>query len=291
MAWPDSLVTELAARRCIIFMGAGTSRSATRQGLGGAVFNPPDWLGFLRILRSAHNRGTADDLTLADEFLDQNRYLDCAEILKSTCIHGADYARVLGTTFERYQPTDIHKCIDLIDQKIVVTTNFDTLYEDYCRQGDGASGYIVQNYYDDDIVTRLRSPKRLIVKAHGCVTRPERTVLTRSDFFIARQKHQGFYKVLESLFLTHTLVFIGYSVNDPDIQLLLENSSITAHSDHPHYALMAAGIHPAIRNSFRKTYNIEILEFDPADNYAQFGVSLENLAERVEEVREEQRNE
>jgi hypothetical protein len=78
---------------------------------------------------------------------------------------------------------------------------------------------------------------------------------------------------------------------DPDIQLLLENSSITAHSDHPHYALMAAGIHPALRNSFKKTYNIEILEFDPADNYAEFGSTLAVLAELVESRREEQLNE
>lgn len=31
--WPDSLIDELAARRCVIFIGSGTSASATKKGL------------------------------------------------------------------------------------------------------------------------------------------------------------------------------------------------------------------------------------------------------------------
>lgn len=114
---------------------------------------------------------------------------------------------------------------------------------------------------------------------------PEKTVLSKSDFFRARAEHTGFFRTLESLFLTHTLLFIGYSVSDPDVQLLLENSTITALSEHPHYALMERGLHPAIRAGFLRTYNIEILEFDPANSYEEFLVSLQELATRVEENR------
>jgi hypothetical protein len=87
------------------------------------------------------------------------------------------------------------------------------------------------------------------------------------------------------LFLTHTLLFLGYSVGDPDIQLLLENSTITASSEHPHYALMPLGLHAAIRSAFRRTYNIEILEFDPTNNFAEFIASLHDLVARVNETR------
>lgn len=288
--WPESLVIELAARRCIIFLGSGTSLSATKRTAGGDQ-NPPNWKGFLEILRDGHNRGTQGDLDIANALLAGEKYLDCAEVLRTTCIHDADYSRLLARTFEGYRPTAIHSHIEKIDQKIVVSTNYDSLYEDQCRQGDGADGYVVLNYYDEGLLARMRSPKRLVIKAHGSVNRPEATVLTRSDYFAAREKYQGFYKVLESLFLTHTLLFIGYSLSDPDIQLLLENTSITAQSAHPHYALMAQGIHPAIRAAFLNTYNVEILEFDPANNYVDFGASLEALAGLVLEQREEQPNE
>jgi hypothetical protein len=282
--WPESLVIELAARRCILFLGAGSSASATRQDK--PLQHPPGWSEFLRILRAGSNRGDADDLAKADELLEDKQYLDCAEIIRSTCLHSADYNRLLGDTFERYRPTEVHRLTDALDQKIVVTTNFDTLYEDHCRQGDGAHGYSVLRYYDDGLIARMRSPKRLIVKVHGCVTEPEKTVLSKSDFYRARAEYTGFFKTLESLFLTHTLLFIGYSVTDPDIQLLLENASITAPSAHPHYALMGSGLHQAIRGAFLRTFNVEILEFDPANNFEQFGLSLQDLVDRVTELRD-----
>jgi hypothetical protein len=283
--WPQSLIIELAARRCIGFLGAGASASAVRND-GLDEQHPPTWAQFLSRLLHEANRGLPDDRAKAEELLNEKQYLDSAEILRSTCIHPADYSRILGETFERFRPTEIHALVETLDQKIVVTTNYDTLYEDHCRQGDAAHGYSVINYYDPGLITRIRSPKRLIVKAHGCVTVPERTVLSKSEYFKARSEYPGFFRALESLFLTHTLLFIGYSVSDPDIQLLLENSSIAAPSEHPHYALMARGLHSAIRAAFLRTYNIQVLEFDPANNYEQFLESLKDLAAKVEEQRQ-----
>ena len=231
--WPESLVIELAARRCIVFIGAGASASATRQ--DDTVTHPPNWPQFLRIVHDGWNRGNADDSTVARELLANKQYLDAAEILRSTGLYPADYNRLSGSIVERYRPTEVHKLLEVLDQKIVVTTNFDTLYEDHCRQGDARSAYSVIQYYDDGLVARMRSPKHVILKVHGCVTVPEKTVLSKSDYFKARARYAGYYKTLESLFLTHTLLFIGYSVTDPDIQLLLENTTITAPSDQgPH---------------------------------------------------------
>jgi hypothetical protein len=281
--WPESLVLELAARRCVIFLGAGCSIPAGRY--DNPDVHPPTWDGFLRLLLAECNRGDVDDQKKAAELLDFKQYLDCAEILRSTCIHAPDYNRIVTQTFERYKPTEVHRLVERVDQKIVVTTNFDTLYEGHCRQGDATHGYAVMHYYDQGLINRLRSPTRVIVKAHGCATAPERTILSKSDFFKARATSPAFFKTLESLFLTNTLVFLGYSVSDPDIQLILENSTITASSEHPHYALMPKGLHSAIRAAFRRTYNIEILEFDPGNNFAEFVECLRDLASSVEDTR------
>jgi hypothetical protein len=281
--WPESLVVELAARRCILFLGAGCSMSACRP--DNPDGHPPNWSDFLRLLLEECNRGGDDDRAKAKELLGSQQYLDCAEILRSTCIHPPDYNRIVTRTFERYRPTEVHRLVEQLDQKIVITTNFDTIYEDHCRQGDATFGYAVMNYYDQGLINRLRSPTRVIVKAHGCATAPERTILSKSDFFKGRSTAPAFFKALESLFLTHTLLFLGYSVGDPDIQLLLENSTITAASEHPHYAVMPLGIHAAIRAAFHRTYNIEILEFDPTDNFAEFIACLQDLTARVNETR------
>lgn len=283
ISWPESLVIELAARRCIIFLGAGCSAGATRPDR--LTDRPPTWAKFLSILHQRSNRGDVNDRNKALELLQREQYLESAEILRAECLYAADYGHIVIDTFEKYRPTEIHRAIESLDQKIVVTTNYDTLYENHCMQGDGAYGYVVLNYHEDGLVARLRSPKRLIIKVHGSITVPERTVLSKSDYFRARAQYSGFFKTLGSLFLTHTLLFIGYSVTDPDIQLLLENATITAPSDHPHYATMAAGLHPALKAAFRRTFNIEILEFDPANDYEQFLTSLNDLTAKVEEAR------
>ncbi|EEO8188053.1 hypothetical protein G7D93_003725 [Salmonella enterica] len=48
--WPDSLIDELAARRCVIFIGSGTSASATKKGPNNETISPPTWDRLLEIL-------------------------------------------------------------------------------------------------------------------------------------------------------------------------------------------------------------------------------------------------
>ena len=58
-----------------------------------------------------------------------------------------------------------------------------------------------------------------------------------------------------------TVLFIGYSVNDPDVQLILENINIYSHSEHSHYALVEKFEHTAIKAALKETYNITYLEY------------------------------
>lgn len=56
----------------------------------------------------------------------------------------------------------------------------------------------------------------------------QKIVLTKSVYFKEKQVFSNFYKVLDSLFLTNTLFFVGCNLSDPDIQLILENVTISA---------------------------------------------------------------
>lgn len=94
----------------------------------------------------------------------------------------ADYNRSIESIFSGYNPTEIHKAVLSLDQKIVFTTNFDRIYEHLCLRDEGRDGYVALNYYDDGLIARMRSPKRIIVKVHGCAGTPEHTILTKSDF-------------------------------------------------------------------------------------------------------------
>jgi hypothetical protein len=274
--WPNALVAELAERRCIIFMGAGASAGAqTRDGR-----RPLMWKTFLEKLLD-QSRSSTRDRKVIKALLKKNQYLDAAEIIRQH-IDIADFDQFIRNEFQipRYEASPIHKSVLTIDPKIVITTNYDKIYDDYCTSGEASEGYNVCKYYEEHLVSDLRSSIRLIVKAHGCVTDPSKIILTRSEYFTARDKYASFYRVLDSLFLTNTILFLGYSMSDPDIQLVLENATIAAPSTHPHYAIVPRSTHRVISISTSRTYNMRYLEYSPGD-YDDVNNSLEILVEEV----------
>lgn len=92
-------------------------------------------------------------------------------------------------------------------------------------------------------------------------------------------------QVLDALFLTNTLFFVGYGISDPDIQLMLENSNITYKTPHPHYALVETGMNDAIKAAYREAYNIEFIEFETG-NFTQANDLLRELVTEVATLRE-----
>ena len=284
ITWPKALIGELAARRCIVFMGAGASAGAsTPEGK-----RPPTWLTFLEMML-VQARTTAKEQNSIKSLIKKERYLDAAEIIRQR-IDPSDFSQLIRTTFQlpKYEPSIIHKNILSIDPKVVITTNYDRIYDDFCTQGEASEGYNICKYYEGHLVSDLRSSVRLIVKAHGCVTDPAKIILTRSEYFQARHHHASFYRVLDSLFLTNTILFLGYSLSDPDIQLVLENAAIAAPSSHPHYAVIPRGTHQAIKESISKAYNLRYLEHAQGD-YDDVNNSLTVLSEEVLHYREEHR--
>lgn len=255
--WPPALVTELAERRCIIFMGAGTSLGSVSED---GVRRPPDWE---RFLRDAANLVHVDaDKKHALALIKKNQYLDAAEVITDRS-NPADFTDYLRNTFVQphFSPSELHKIILDIDPKIVITTNYDEIYDHYCESGHAESGYNICRYYDRFAVENIRSRIRLVIKAHGCVSDATRIVLSRSSYYRAKRDYPGFYQLLDALFLTHTLLFVGASLTDPDIQLVLENANLSVPSAHPHYALVEKTRHESIKASIKKTNNVELIEY------------------------------
>lgn len=280
--WNEALIKELAARRCIIFLGAGASLGCKGK-VADTDVTPPSWRDLLVALSGRMPAGS--DRDFAQKLMDERKYLDAAEVIKSK-ITAADYADLMRSIFEapKFEQSEIHEAVLRIDPKVVVTTNFDRIYDKYCQAGHAIDGYNVCKYYEDHLVSDLRSPIRLIVKAHGCISVPAKLVLTRREFFSARMSSPHFYSVLDALFLTHTILFIGYSLDDPDIQLTLENANISAPSNHTHYFVCEEGEHESLKGARSRTFNLTFHQFGKGD-YDSLNKSLGELADRVLEER------
>jgi hypothetical protein len=276
---PTTLVRELAARRCLIFVGAGLSMQS--KGADG-VTRTPSWGDLLSRLLPLSQ---PDDRTRSETLITERRYLDAAEVIMEGH-NPAEFDRITREVFvdPKFQPSSCHKAILKIDPKIVVTTNYDTLIEnEYTAAG---VDHVACRQYEDHALNVVRSDRRLILKAHGCVSNTRRIVLTRSSYFEARNENHRFYALLDALFLVHTVLFVGYSLQDPDIQLVLENAQIRSPSDHPHYMLMPSGTDMAILRAMTRSYNFHPLLYDNASGtHQECEVFLEALANAVESER------
>lgn len=282
MAWGASLIREIADRRCIIFLGAGASAGCTGQNNS----KPPSW-GELLNQAMAHLQSDGETQAAATQLMERGNYLNAAEVIFAG-VNMPEMKEFFKSKFltPRYNPSKLHETIHELDSKIVIQTNYDVIYEKKCGPIDGENGYSVKRYYDDNILDEIKSPSRLIIKAHGCVREPEKIVLTRSQYFKIKSQHQDFYKLLDSLFLTHTVLFIGCSLTDPDMQLVLENTNIAVNCNHPHYALMPKGEHDKIIGATKLAFNIQYIEYDNDDKtHANLTVMLDDLKDQVLSMR------
>ena len=277
--WPDNLVEELAYRRCLIFLGSGISATAKND----AVESPDTWGAFLDNVKSKMKNPSEDDKKFVEDMLKKQNYLLALQAIADLCDSG-EYSNYLKSQYLRgkYKPSKVYELIKDLDSKIVVTTNFDKLYEGLCHEPE----YITFDYTDTrSIIGSIKAPENIIIKAHGSIDDTEKLIFTAKQYYQAQEQYPEFYHLMTALFLTHTVVFLGYSLNDPDINLLLQFLHNTANSSCPHYMIDKRGNKPQLVKHWKDTYNVSLLEY--GDDYSCLEKSLEELRDLVYNLREE----
>lgn len=278
--WPDDLVRDIAARRSVLFLGAGVSRNAQNA----AGVHPKEWKEYLRHLASRVTNvqhqaeilqciSDADLLTACEL---ARRYLS-PPVFKTELL--------LEYSGNGYRPAQIHDDLSRVDSRLVMTTNFDKLYENRANQLQDNT-VIVKNYYDRDVADVFRRQDRVVLKVHGTIDLADQTIFTRSQYAQARRDHAYFYQLLRGLFVTHTFVFLGASMRDPDMQLLLEDHAYRFEGSRPHYMVMPDdSARAGTLNVLEETMNLKALVYDPANNHKALADSVAALIPRVEAAR------
>lgn len=281
MIWPSSLVQDIARRRAVVFIGAGVSMNSESSLTPGV--RPPDWKTFLKFCITQVDGG---DVSHIERMVDENDLLTACEILKSKLPD--QWARILADKFAapQYKPAEIHRAIFNLDVRIVMTQNFDKIYDVYAQNETSGSTRVL-NYYDDDSSEMMRGNYRGILKVHGTIDHPSKTVFTRADYAQLRYHHRAFQSLIDALFLTHTFLFLGCSLADPDLRLFLENHAIAHPAAPVHYMTSPVGeLHTDLDGTIRADHNIRILRYDPAGGHAELTDSLLELVDQVGEERE-----
>ena len=275
--FPDSLINEFARRRCVLFLGAGISATAVAND----ATHPPDWQTFisgaLEIVPSKKLRNEAKRYLALN-----NNTLALQVILNSS--DRSDYISYVEKCFNnpKYRPSEVHKTILELDAKIVITTNFDPIYDNYCRNFS-KKGFKIISYDNESLSDTLRSDASIIIKAHGSIDNTQKMIFSKAEYHKAKKNYWKFYELLKAIFMTNTILFLGCGMTDPDLLSILEEVKITATPQKPHYLLTKSGQSESVKKDLFDSYNIETLSY--GNSYEQFLPVLKLFLERVREKR------
>jgi hypothetical protein len=278
--WPNDLVSDIARRTCVLYIGAGVSaNSSSAKGI-----SPPTWEAFLRSCLTKINKA---DCAYIEQLLSQKDLLSACEVIIDK-IGTAEFNNVAQDAFRRpgFKPASIHETIYNLDARLVITPNVDKIYEQYA-QATSCGTIVVKKQTEHDISNFIRSTDRVILKAHGSIDAPNEMIFSKYQYNEARYKYSGFYKLLDSLALTHTYVFIGCGLNDPDIRLTLENYNFGFPGCKPHYFVAAdTAMNPDLEQSLLKNCNLKVIKYDNSDGkHEKLLPALNDLVALVEDER------
>lgn len=197
----------------VLFVGAGVSKNS----------GVPTWTELINSF--------AEDLEIpqkqsysADEYLKIPQYY-------YNKFPGKYYEKILGCLDKKTYSNCINTILFDFKPKHFITTNYDNLIE--IERDKLNKHYSVINK-DKDFVTAGNN--NLIIKMHGDFSDINNIVLKENDYLHYSQNYKLTELFVKSIFTTNTVLFVGYSVNDSNVNQIyqwvkdiLENESMPAY--------------------------------------------------------------
>ena len=280
---PVGVVEAIKANKCLLFVGAGLSAGAVRP--DGRPL--PLWRELLEELigwavkNSIINEQYAE---LISQIILKGDLLKAAQALQNK-LNQAQLCEFLDLVFKEVPQTKAHCLLPEIPFKAVLTTNYDKLLEGaYTKANDGELPTVFTQKDLAGQAYRIRDDKFYIFKLHGDIDRPDTIVLGSRDYRDLFNKYPEYRDFLKTLFLTHTVLFVGFGDNDPDIDELLNNlSAIFDGNNQPHYILLPTGSKNEIEKELLlKDKRLVVIDYSLDENggHSQVTGFLQDLREQ-----------
>jgi hypothetical protein len=277
------LIEDLANKRVVLFIGSGVSASGvTRSGSRIRL-----WDSFLDYASS--RLGDEERRQLAKSYLQDKNYLFAAEVIKNS-LSNTDWAHLIQDEFGQIaDPSDLHRAIVSLDQRIIVTTNFDKLLENAWADPLARVTHFPQviTRLDTSAFKILRESGSYLVKLHGTVDDPESIVFTQSDYTKHAYINWAYSSFIETLLTTYTVLFIGFSMNDPALSRLVEMHAQRYPLCRPHYIFTAAPIHDTVKEINRSLRRLYVMEYSSENHHSELIDHIRELGHQSQAKRRE----
>lgn len=275
MDFNADLISDLARQRAVLFLGAGVSASAIPAD-GNRI---QGWGDFLQAAANKASNPTKDQAT---GLIKDKDYLLACEILQS--YFSDEWEDIVTAEFGKAaSPSELHHAILGLDQRVLLTTNFDKLLEAAWAEKpiNGMHYPRVFSKIDDKIFRVLKDHEgRYLVKIHGSVDDPQDIVFSRSQYIRGAFGNTHYSGFLESLLLNYTFLFIGFSMDDPAITSLMELYALRYPNARPHY-MMSGNSHPSnILEMNKKLRKLVVMQYDSKDHHASLPGILREMSDQ-----------
>lgn len=220
------LIEEIKRGNVILFLGSGAS-------MGAQTTNGTKMLSAEELKHKLSERflgGHDKSLSLAS----------VAELSISEC-DLVTTQMYINELFKNYQPAPFHKKIPKFKWVSIFTTNYDLIVErayDECRKI--SQQQLIPIYRTSDRMDALVKPPKDVayIKLHGSINRITETdpplIVSPEQYLTHRNEREVLFERLKSLGTSHSILFVGHSLEDPDIrQIMKEVETIT--SSRPRY--------------------------------------------------------
>lgn len=256
---PEALIDACARGECVLYAGSGLSASAGLPPWRPFVSELLDWtiaqgmieLEFGASLRSALDGGDVN--RVADSIVSRVTQASALEAL-------AGHIRETFRPAESGRLPEVLRVLPRIGFGAVLTTNFDRLLERSYEQSSAT--FSVRLPADvPEVRGDLASKRFFILKLYGDLDRPDSLILSSAQYEEAIQGDRPFADVMQEIFLTRTIVFLGCSLEGIDDYL--RGLRFQAMSTPRHFAL--AGVvsrgWEVHAETLQRRYGIQVLPY------------------------------
>lgn len=278
----EDLISDLAQQKVVLFLGAGISSSVNLA----AKDRFKGWPQFLE--HASQDRGNSLKKQVK-ALLKARDYLLACELLQTD--YGESWERKVTEEYGRAaQPSDLHKALMSLRQRIILTTNFDKLIETAWASSlkDGEHHFKLISKVDNDIFKVLKEhDSSYIIKIHGTIDDVSNIVFSRSQYIRLAFGNENYSSFLDSLLLNYTFLFVGFSMDDPAITSLMELYAYRYPRSRPHYIISGGNTPDNIKEIHRRLRKLIVVPYNPKNNHSELPKLIEEMVLKVDSKRKE----
>jgi cold shock CspA family protein len=210
--FPQHLINSVKEGTAVLFLGAGASM--------GALHNSGNTI--------PSTQGLSDQI--AERFLGDGFKGRTLSTVAETAINESsliDVQTFIRDIFSEFSPATFHKLIPTFAWKAIATTNYDLIVERAYEVKERLQDVVVFKKDGENVDSLITKPTDIpYIKLHGCITNindiETPLILTPDQYVTHRKNREHLFNRIKELWYNNTIIFIGHSLIDHDIRIILK---------------------------------------------------------------------